>query len=216
MRRDFRVYVILDYGILGRRDIVSEAERIIAAGPDIVQLRWTQGAAPDMGRLIEQARKIRIFARSRKALFVINNRADIALLLDADGLHLGQGDLPISCARKILGRDKIIGVSTHSYRQALAAQAAGADYISVGPVFATPTKPDYKPVGLCLLKRLRNKLRLPFVAIGGIGLNNLDNVLRAGARRVAVARAACCAQDPARLVSAFREKMATTKLCLSI
>ncbi|MBT9168928.1 MAG: Thiamine-phosphate synthase [Syntrophomonadaceae bacterium] len=119
----------------------------------------------------------------------------MALAIDADGVHLGQDDLPVSEARAKLGPKKIIGLSTHSLEQALAASSLPLDYLGVGPVFTTPTKPDALPVGLELLEKVSRQLTVPFVAIGGIDETNLEQVLAVGARNVAVIRAVVAADD---------------------
>jgi thiamine-phosphate pyrophosphorylase len=137
----------------------------------------------------------KIADRYRK-LFFVNDRADLALAVRADGLHLGQDDLPIKAARKIVGKRLFIGRSTHSRRQALKAQREGFDYIGVGPVFFTPTKPNTHPVGLKLVRFASKKIKLPFVAIGGIDLTNVGKVRKSGAKAVAVVRAVVTAKDP--------------------
>jgi hypothetical protein len=114
---------------------------------------------------------------------------DVALAADVDGVHVGQEDLPVRVVRQMMGHKKLIGCSTHSTAQALAAVGDGADYISCGPLFATPTKPDYAPVGLDLVKEYRRLVRTPFVAIGGIDESNVAQAIAAGADRVAVVRA---------------------------
>jgi thiamine-phosphate pyrophosphorylase len=130
-----------------------------------------------------------------KSIFIINDYIDIAKILDADGIHLGQDDISIGIARKILGKGKIIGISCHNLEQALRAQEKGADYISIGPVFPTSTKPNAKPISLRLIKKISRKIKIPFFAIGGINENNIIEVLSRGAKRVAVCRAVCQAKD---------------------
>ena len=183
---------ILDYAALDGRNIVSAAENVISGGSDIIQLRFKD---MELSKVMEDACRIARLAKSSNVIFIINDRIDIALLVNADGVHLGQEDIPYAYARKLLGREKIIGLSTHSLKQALFAEKLGSDYISVGPVFATPTKPEYKAVGLSLIRKVKNNIRIPFVAIGGINPNNLSDVLGAGADRVAVVRAVCRAKN---------------------
>jgi thiamine-phosphate pyrophosphorylase len=139
---------------------------------------------------------------------VVNDRIAIALLCGADAVHLGQEDLPLRRARSWVGRKLLIGRSTHSLAQARQAQREGADYVGVGPVFSTPTKPDYRPAGLSLLGQVQRALRIPWVAIGGIDLKTLPAVLSAGASRVAVVRAVCQAADPQRAARAFQAALA--------
>jgi thiamine-phosphate pyrophosphorylase len=143
--------------------------------------------------------KIRKIAVRHGKLFFINDRPDLALAVGADGVHLGQDDLPVAVVRKLArgaGKKLSIGKSTHSLEQALAAEAERTDYIGVGPIFRTPTKAGYHPVGLDLITQVRRQVRLPFVAIGGIHLANINQVLNAGATRVAVVRAVFSAEDP--------------------
>ncbi len=190
--RDFRLYVIIDKQAVKGRDLVYAAKEAMDGGADVIQLRDKESDPADV---VEAGRAMRKAIGKDKALFIINDSPDIALAVDADGVHLGQEDMPAIGARSILGRGKIIGLSTHSAEQAAAAQNSGADYIGVGPVFATPTKPGYKAVGLDLIRKV-NKIRgLPFVVIGGIDESNIDEVIAAGALRIAVVRAVCGADD---------------------
>ncbi|MEW6026151.1 MAG: thiamine phosphate synthase [Planctomycetota bacterium] len=129
--------------------------------------------------LLKQAIKLRKITRTHKVLLIINNRIDIALLSNADGVHLGEMDLSVRDARRILGPDKIIGATSHSIAEALDAQRAGADYISVGPMFPSPTKPYLKPTGFSYLKEVAKKIRIPYLAIGGITAANLPILLKA-------------------------------------
>lgn len=190
--RSFRLYIVTDRITTEGLDTVEIARCAISGGADVIQLRDKQVEAHEF---LKVAHQLRILTRRTMTLFLINDRADIALACDADGVHLGQKDLPVKVARKILGRERLIGVSTHSLEQARAAQDNDVDYIGVGPIFATPTKPDYIPVGLDLIREVKSKLKIPFVAIGGININNIDEVIDAGAERVAVVRAVVGAKD---------------------
>lgn len=189
---DFKLYVIIDRKICGGRDPVCVAEEAIAGGADMIQLRDKDSTAYE---ILEVGRAIRGLAREKKTPFIINDRVDIAVALDADGVHLGQDDLPIEAARSMMGKRKLIGISTHSLSQALDAQGRGADYIGVGPIFSTSTKPDYKAVGIDLIREVRDSIKIPFVAIGGIDGSSIGEVIAAGAGRVAVVRAVCGAKD---------------------
>lgn len=131
---------------------------------------------------------------------------DIAKLVNADGLHIGQDDLPVEAVRGMLGPGKIIGKSCHSLKQALMAEKEKADYISVGPIFSTPTKPLYRAVGLRLLKKVLSSVSLPVTAIGGIDKNNIGLVKEAGARNFAVVRAICEAVDVEKSVADLRDE----------
>lgn len=137
------------------------------------------------------------------ALFIVNDRVDLAVAVDADGVHLGQQDIPIALAREILGSDKIIGRSTTNPDEMQAAIAEGADYIGVGPVYATPTKPDKAPAGLEYVQYVAENCPLPWYAIGGIDLSNFEQVISAGGSRVAVVRAIMAAEQPSMTVRQF-------------
>ncbi len=205
--RDFRLYVIIDRKVCLRRkgrDLVYAAREAIAGGADVIQLRDKESAA---GEIVETGRAIRKAVGKDNVIFIVNDRPDIALAVGADGVHLGQDDLPVMAARSILGKDKIIGLSTHSLEQAAEAQNSGADYIGVGPVFSTPTKPGYKAVGLELIKKVKNISRVPFVVIGGIDESNIDDVIAAGGSRVAVVRAVCAAEDIREAAKRLKDKL---------
>jgi thiamine-phosphate pyrophosphorylase len=146
---------------------------------------------------LEQARALRQLCARHGALFLVNDRIDLALAVDADGVHLGQGDLPPAIARRLLGPDRLIGRSTHALSQLQQAIADGCDYVGVGPVNATPTKPGRDPVGLAYVEQAVAHSPIPFFAIGGIEAANLAAVQATGAQRVAVVRAITEAQDPA-------------------
>ncbi len=184
--KNFKLYAVTD---LRESDphFLKKAEDALKGGVDILQLR---SKTLKDGELIRLGLKLRAVTRKMRKLFIVNDRLDLAEILDADGVHLGQEDIPVAQARKILrGRFKIIGKSTHSLEQALEAEKEGVDYIGVGPVFSTPTKPLYEPVGIDLVSKVADSVRIPFVAIGGIDAENMEQVLEAGARRVAVVRA---------------------------
>ena len=204
MVRDFKLYVIVDRNASARRDLIYVAKEAIVGGADMIQLRDKDATVKD---LIMLGRALRKLTYKSGVLFIVNDRTDIAKAVDADGVHLGQDDLPIKIARSILGKHKIIGLSTHSISQAEEAQKKGADYIGVGPIFATPTKPEYKTVGVDLIRKVKDKIKIPFVAIGGINESNLDRVLTAGASRIAVIRAVCGAEDIRRAARNLKERL---------
>ena len=182
---------MIDCGSCGLKSLSEVVRASLKAGVKIVQLR---DKTEDISGFYKNALLIKGFT-ANKALFIINDRADIAKLSRSDGLHLGQRDLPLKAARQLLGSNKIIGKSCHSLKQAIKAQKEGADYISIGPIFKTPTKPGYKPVGLNLLKEARARLKIPVVAIGGINKDNIKSVREAGAKIIAVVRAVCKAKN---------------------
>lgn len=206
----FKLYGVTDVRE-DSKDILRKIDLAYAGGADIIQLRSkTLGD----GALYRLALKVRKIADRRKKLFFINDRLDLAIASGADGVHLGQEDLPVAAARKILSRSRIslwIGKSTHEESQARKAQREGADYIGVGPVFKTPTKPDYQAAGLELVRRAAKEIKIPFVAIGGIDLLNVSSVLEAGARRIAVVRAIFGKGNPYEAARELRKKIENEK-----
>lgn len=188
---DVYLYVVTQPPRAGQSyaDMVSAA---CAGGADVVQLRDKTLSSRELFRLAKDLQEI---CDKTGTLFILNDRVDVALAADVDGVHVGQEDLPVRVVREMMGHKKLIGCSTHSTAQALAAVGDGADYISCGPLFATPTKPDYSPVGLTLVKEYRQLIRVPFVAIGGIDATNVAQAIAAGADRVAVVRAISGAAD---------------------
>ena len=207
---NFNLYAVTDIQSYSP-DILSKIDRAFQGGVGIVQLRSKHLTAKEMIRL---GTKIREIARVHQKGFVVNDRVDIAIAVNADGVHLGQEDLPVSTAREMIqsmGASLCIGKSTHSLEQALAAEEEGADYVGVGPVFNTPTKPDYPPVGIELVKQVRAKIRVPFTAIGGINVTNMLEVLEGGAHGVAVVRAVFGSEDPFYAAKKLREKYESLK-----
>ena len=201
--KNFSLYAVTDLQSEGA-EVLRKIEQAYRGGTDIVQLRskMLSDAA-----LIRLGLKIRKIATRQKKLFFINDRVDLALATGAEGVHLGQNDMPVCVARALArraGRKLWIGRSTHSLSQALAAVKEGADYIGVGPVFATPTKPHAKSVGLKFVKQAAARIRIPWVAIGGIDLGNLQSARGAGATRVAVVRAIFAAKDPENAAREFK------------
>jgi len=201
--------VITDPGLAPGRDHVAIAAAALAGGADMIQLRDKTGSLRD---LLPQARSIHALCRSRGALFIVNDRVDLALATDADGAHVGQEDLPAASARRLLGPRRLLGVSTHSLAQAEAARQAGADYIGFGPMFATGTKDTgYEPRGLNALRGIRRAVSLPILAIGGITLENATLVIEAGAAAPAVISAVVAAADISAAAAAFRQRVAAAK-----
>ncbi len=201
--RDFSLYAVTD---LRAEDgeILEKIEQAYRGGADVVQLRTKILSDASLIRLGTKVRKIA--TRFRK-LYVVNDRTDVALVTQAHGVHLGQEDMPVAMARKLArqaGRWLWIGKSVHDMAQAVKAVKEGADLLGVGPVFATPTKPQACAVGLKFVRQVKQKIRIPWVAIGGIDFENLPRLLEAGATRVAVVRAIFGARDPGR--AAFQLK----------
>ncbi len=159
------------------------ARSMLEGGVEILQLRAKNFAAAAIRALAEEILPI---CRAFEVPFLLNDHPDLVPLTGADGVHVGQDDLPVSQVREIVGPGAIIGLSTHSHDQAVAALEAGPDYIGFGPLFSTPTKPDYAPVGLGGIREVQARVGLPVFCIGGIKLENLPAVLDAGARRVVI------------------------------
>lgn len=158
-------------------------QQALAAGVKFIQYRSKSGTRKDIyGTSLLLAR----IARNAQARFIVNDHADIAAAVDADGVHLGQEDLPIEFARKLLGNNKLIGISTHGLEQAVAAESAGADYIGFGPIFPTTTKDAGQLQGIRNISIIKQAVTLPVIAIGGINLSNVQDVIRSGAAGVAV------------------------------
>jgi thiamine-phosphate pyrophosphorylase len=192
----WRLYVITDERLGRGRSHVQIAEAAIRGGADVIQLRDKTASGR---RLYEVARRLRTLTGEAGVAFIVNDRLDIALAAGADGVHLGPEDLPASAARGILGTGKILGISAETVEEAVSAEADGADYVGVGPVFeARGTKADAgAPRGLALLARIRSGCRLPIVAIGGIDAGNARSVREAGADAAAVISAVVAADDVA-------------------
>lgn len=200
--------VITDPGLAGR-DHLAIATAALAGGADMVQLRDKSG---DLRALLPQARAIQALCRTHGAIFIVNDRLDLALAAGADGAHVGQEDLPPEAARRLLGPGRILGVSTHDRKQAEAARALGADYIGFGPIFPTGTKDTgYSPRGLEGLREVRAAVPLPILAIGGITLETAADVIAAGATAPAVISAIVAAPDIAAAATAFRARVMTAK-----
>ena len=154
-------------------------------------VKWIQYREKNKTRneLYADSVRIRELTKDYQAAFIVNDYADIAMSVEADGVHLGQDDLSLREARSMMGREKIIGISTHDVNQAVAAEEEGADYIGFGPVFHTTTKDAGKPKGVDMLREIKKQVRIPVVAIGGINLENLESVLDTGIDAVAVSSA---------------------------
>jgi thiamine-phosphate pyrophosphorylase len=170
-------YYFITDAALSRAGNISDIKNAVAAKVKYVQYREKQLSTEKMYIEAKELRKV-----CKNIFFLINDRVDIALSVGADGVHLGQEDLPYRIARKLLGKEKIIGMTVHNIKEAEEAEKLGADYLSVSPIFTTQTKLDAScPVGVALIKKIKGRIRLPVVAIGGIDLVNAPEVIRAGA-----------------------------------
>lgn len=192
-------YLVTDAG-LSRAGSARDVATAAAAGVEVIQYRAKEGSTL---ALYEEARALRALARP--ALFLVNDRVDIALAVQADGVHVGQDDLPCPVTRALLGPDRIVGVTVHDVEEARRAEREGADYVGVSPVFGTRTKADAgAPGGLALVRAVRAAVSLPVVAIGGIDLANAPGVIAAGADAVCAISAVVCAADPAAEIRRFQ------------
>lgn len=185
-------------------DFLDAIASALEGGVDILQFREKNMCAK---KILELGKKIKLLCLQYDVLFIVNDRVDIAAILEADGVHLGQDDLDVKSAREILGDGSIVGVSTHAPEQALKAVEDGADYIGVGPVFATPTKQGRVPVGLEYVKWVSKNIDVPAFAIGGIDEKNVDDVIKAGAKRVAVVRAIINSKSPQKVSGDFIKRL---------
>jgi thiamine-phosphate pyrophosphorylase len=194
-------FCLLATSRLYRRPLLETVVQAISAGVDVVELREKEGTDRERLRLARELREATVRAG---VLFVVNDRPDLALLSHADGVHVGQDDLAPQAVRAIVGREGLVGVSTHSLAQAMAASLSGADFIGVGPVFASRTKDAGPLLGLDGLAEVVRQVRVPAFAIGGIGPENIDSVIAAGAQRVAVSAAILGANDPGTATAKIR------------
>lgn len=202
------LYVILDPSICPDRSLVDVLKVSAAAGAKNFQYR---NKTASMKVAYEEALALRKIAQELDVLFIVNDRCDLALAVDADGVHLGQGDLPFHLARNVMGPDKLIGLSTHNHQQILAATVAGPDYLGFGPIFKPGSKTDHDPVvGLVGLRGIRSLTSLPIFAIGGITLDQVENVMRAGANGVAVISAITRAADVRQTVNDFVARISSS------
>lgn len=197
MRRQKRqqltgLYVIIDTQALGQKDVIDAAGKAISGGAKVIQLRDKQHGRGD---LLVMAQQLKDLCYKSSALFIVNDYLDIALASGADGIHIGQDDLPLSVVRKELPIDQIVGISTTTLAEAQKAEAEGADYIAVGSIFSSPTKVNATVVGLEHLCQVRNAVSIPIVAIGGINKENIGEVMATGADSAAVISAVLTQKD---------------------
>lgn len=204
LRQNCRLYLILDTQVNSYSQLAIIAQKSVSAGVDIIQLRDKQGTAK---AILDFSKWILRMTRGRIP-YIINDRADLALAAKASGVHVGQEDLPVCVARKMLGDRAIIGVSCQTLRQAKDAQSEGADYIGFGSVFKTQTKPDRKAMDLQKLKMVMREVTIPLFAIGGITAENISIIReKAEAGRFAVCRSICCSKDVAKQVQNLKARI---------
>jgi thiamine-phosphate pyrophosphorylase len=202
---DYRLYLVTDRALARGRSLVDLVRQAVAGGVTIVQLREKEASTRDFVNLAERLQELLV---PLQVPLIINDRIDVALAVNAAGVHVGQSDMPAATARRLLGGDRLLGVSVSSIEEARRAEDDGADYLGVSPIYATPTKTDTPtPVGLAGLATLRVATRLPLVAIGGLHAGNLLPVLAHGADSVAVVSAIMAADDPAVAARALRAEI---------
>ena len=199
------LYIILDPSVCPARPLVEVLTVAAEAGAPLFQYR---NKTASMKEAYGEALALRQAAAKAGVLFIVNDRCDLALAVDADGVHLGQGDLPLDLARRVMGPDKLIGISTHNLDQVRGASAGKPDYLGFGPIFTPGSKQDHDPVvGLEGLRAMRRLTSLPVFAIGGIQIDQAGEVMRAGANGVAVVSAILKAPDISYAVNAFLAQM---------
>lgn len=199
---DYSLYLVTDRELLGDKDLVQTIEQAIQGGVTLVQVREKNLSTLEF---FQVALLIKNITKKYGVPFIVNDRADIALAVDADGLHIGQSDLPLVVARKIFGPNKIIGVSASTLEEALLAQKDGADYLGVGAIFPTMTKGDADNVSLAELKLIKNNVSIPVVAIGGITDSNIKKIMETGIDGAAVVSAIVACPDPCKAAQNLRQ-----------
>jgi thiamine-phosphate pyrophosphorylase len=197
-----RLYGILDLGYVRKSDATHAAEAMIKGGVDLIQLR---GKDQSIEELVELAAELHELTAQSFTPLIVNDHAEVASKVPVEGVHVGQDDDSIEVVRRKAGRPVVVGKSTHSLGQARAAQREGADYIGFGPIFATPTKPDYRPIGLKEINRVHLDVSLPIFCIGGIKIDNLEQVIAAGAHRIAIVSGLLKAPDIVEYARACRK-----------
>ena len=198
-----RLYVLITQSMC-RRHWLETAEEAILGGADCIQLREKD---LESGELLQRARQLVELCRRHNVLCIINDRPDIAVLSGADGVHVGQGDLPAADVRRLVGNRLIVGVSTHQIEQAQRAVVDGADYLGVGPVFPSATKPRDILPGLAYAKQVAEQIRLPAVAIAGITSGNVEQVMATGLQAAAISSAVICEPDPRAAAEGIKSRL---------
>jgi len=199
---DYSLYLVTDRALARGRSILEIVKAAVDGGATVVQLREKHCSTREF---IEQALAIADFLEARGVPLIINDRLDVAQAVEADGVHLGQTDMPLAMAKSILGDSMIIGISAESIEDAIAAENGGADYLGVSPIYTTPTKTDTAPpLGPAGLREIRKAVKLPLVGIGGLNRDNSAEVIRSGADGVAVVSAIMAADDPEAAASALK------------
>ncbi len=197
--KEIDFYLVTD-SALSKKGTLSDVREAVESGCKIVQYREKDKSTRAM---VEEASEIKRICNDR-AIFLVNDRIDVALAVDADGIHIGQDDMPLETARRLLGRDKIIGLSVHDREEAILAEKAGADYVGLGPIFDTATKKDAgNGIGPLKIREVKAAIKLPVVAIGGINKENCESVIKNGADSLVAISAVVCSDDVKRETKYF-------------
>ena len=203
-KTDYSVYLVTDTGMCPRENLIDVCGKAIDGGATLIQLREKDISSR---AFYEEALALKALCARRAVPLLINDRVDIALAAGADGIHIGQSDIPLEAARRLLGKDKIIGVSAGSVAEAVEAEQGGADYLGVGAVFPTSTKDDAENVGIDMLKAVREAVKIPIVGIGGINAENIEKLRGTGIDGVAVVSCIMASRDPEAAAAAPKEKV---------
>jgi thiamine-phosphate pyrophosphorylase len=206
---DLTLYLVTDRGLSLGRSNLDIIRATVAGGVTMVQLREKEATTREF---YEEGLKVKEFLGEHNIPLIINDRLDVALALDADGVHLGQDDMPVAVARRILGDDKIIGASVFNAAEAREGEAAGADYLGLSPIFVTSTKPDLTAeIGIDGIAPIRQAVRIPLVGIGSMNAGNAFKAIRAGLDGVAVVSAICSHRDPEAAARAIKAEVLRAK-----
>jgi thiamine-phosphate pyrophosphorylase len=204
-RIDYSLFLVTDRSLSRGRSTLEVVRAAVRGGVTCVQLREKTCSTREF---IAEALRIKSFLDYSSVALIINDRVDVALAVAADGVHLGQSDMPLAAARSIVGDSMVIGISVESRRDAVEAESGGADYLGVSPIFATPTKTDTAaPLGLAGLQAIRRAVKIPLVGIGGLNRGNAAEVVRSGADGVAVVSAIVAAEDPEQAARDLRREI---------
>jgi thiamine-phosphate pyrophosphorylase len=205
MKRIGKLHVITDTVLQDRFSHTDLTAMAISGGADTIQFRMKEGSTKEM---INTALQMKKMCSEAGVTFIVNDRIDVAIAADADGVHLGQDDFPVSLARNLLGNDKIIGGSAGNILEARKCLNEGVDYIGFGPIYATTSKHDAGPAcGNDLMKRVAREIPLSFIAIGGVDVENVPEVMETGAYGIAVISAVCCREDPVHATRMLRKSI---------
>jgi thiamine-phosphate pyrophosphorylase len=205
MKQIGKLHVLTDVVLQPRFSHIELTRLAIAGGADTIQFRQKSGSTREM---IEVARDMKLLCKEAGMMFIVNDRLDVAIAAGADGVHLGQADFPIPMGRELLGEGRIIGGSAATIEEARKCLSEGADYVGFGPVYPTASKDDAGPIsGIDTLKQVVHTISIPIIAIGGVGVENIPDVMKTGAHGIAVISAVCCQDDPEKATRALYQAL---------